>query len=136
MTHPHHDIARRHYAALEAGDLDTLGELLAPDAAWHVPGNGHLAGTWNGADAVLSLFGRIYDLSNGTLRTTIEKIVADDEHAVVIVTVRATIAGVDFEDTAVHVARIAGGRIVDVRTWSSDQAAFDALIDAELAARA
>ena len=136
MNHPHHDLARRHYAALEAGDIDTLGELLAPEAAWHVPGNGHLAGTWNGAEAVLSLFGRIYDLSNGTLRTTVEKVVADDEHAVVIVTVRATIAGVDFEDVGVHVARIAGGRIVDVRTWSSDQAAFDALIDAELAARA
>ena len=78
---------------------------------------------------MLSLFGRICNLSNGTLRTSVEKV----EHAVVIVTVRATIAGVDFEDSAVHVARIAGGRIVDVRTWSSDQAAFDALIDAELA---
>jgi ketosteroid isomerase-like protein len=136
MSHPHDALVRRHYAALEAGDLETLSGLLAADVAWHVPGDGHLSGTWKGVDAVLSLFGRVYDLTGGTLRTTVEDVVADDRHAVVTVTVRATIAGADFEDAAVHIARIADGRILDVRTWSSDQAAFDALIDAELAARA
>jgi ketosteroid isomerase-like protein len=136
MTYPHDALARRHYAALEGGDLDTLTELLDPDVAWHVPGDGHLSGTWSGRDAVLSLFGRIYDLTGGTFRTAVEDVIADAEHAVVIVTVRATIAGTAFEDASVHVARIADGRIVDVRTWSSDQAAFDRLLDDELAARA
>jgi uncharacterized protein len=135
MDHRHEALARRHYAALEAGDLDTLSELLAADVAWHVPGDGHLAGTWRGVDAVISLFGRLYDLTGGTLRTSVEQVIADNEHAVVVVTLRATIGGVAFEDTAVHIARIHDGRIVDVRTWNTNLAALDALIDAELAAR-
>ena len=136
MTHPHAALARRHYAALEGADLDALSELLDPDVAWHVPGDGHLSGTWSGRDAVLSLFGRIYDLTGGSFRVAVEDVIADDEHAVATLTVQATIAGTAFEDAAVHVARIADGRIVSVRTWSSEQAAFDRLLVAELAARA
>ena len=43
--HPNVELTRRGYDAFAKGDLATLSELIAEDAAWHVLGVGPLSGT-------------------------------------------------------------------------------------------
>ena len=59
---------RRGYQAFNSGDVDTLLDIFAADVVQHVPGDGPLAGTYKGPEAVLSYYARISDLTGGTFR--------------------------------------------------------------------
>ena len=61
-------LVRRGYAAFNSGDVDTLLELFASDVVQHVPGDGPLAGTYKGPEAVLTYYGKLAELTGGTFR--------------------------------------------------------------------
>ena len=44
MAHPNAELFAKGYAAFQAGDLDTVRDLFAPDIVWHLPGKNHLSG--------------------------------------------------------------------------------------------
>jgi len=125
MEHPHAELSRnvrRVHEAIASADLDVMRELFASDVVWHVGGHGPLAADFQGVKAVLGLFGRIYDMADGTLAYDVHDVLADDEHAVVLLTVRATMAGRDIEDQAVHVCHLRDGLISEVWAfqWAQD----------------
>lgn len=64
-------LVERGYAAFNTGDVDTLRTVFAGDVTQHVPGDGPLAGTYKGVDAVLGYYGKLGELTNGTFRAVL-----------------------------------------------------------------
>ena len=61
-------LVRSGYDAFNSGDIATLMELFAADVVQHVPGDGPLAGTYKGPEAVLGYYGKLAEMTGGTFR--------------------------------------------------------------------
>ena len=118
-------LASRVHAAIVSADLDAMRELFAPDVIWHAGGRGPLAADYEGIGAVLGMFGRLYDMADGTLAYDVHDVIASDEHTVVLLTVRASIAGRGLADKAAHICHVRDGRVSEVWELHWDQAAVD-----------
>ena len=85
---------RKGYEAFSRGDMDMLrNELFAPDVVWHQGGRNQTSGDYRGADEVIGLFGKLFQLTDGTFRVDIHDVVASEEHVVVLGRVSAQRAG-------------------------------------------
>jgi hypothetical protein len=126
MTHPNETLLRNGYEAFEKGDLDTLRGIFAEDIVWHSPGKGPLAGEYRGIDQVFGLFAKVAELSGGTLRNDLHDVLANDEHAVALVTVRGERAGVTLADLQSHVFHVSDGKVTEVWLVAEDLYANDA----------
>jgi ketosteroid isomerase-like protein len=102
--HPNVARIRQAYARLAAGDLPTVLEQFAPDIAFHVGGDGPLAGVQKGREGATAALMHGFEVSGGTQRFDVRNIFADDEHAVVHVRETATRAadGVTLDVDEVH----------------------------------
>lgn len=125
MAHPNEELTRKGYEAFGKGDLQTLNDLMADDVVWHVPGNNPLSGDYRGKEAVFGLFGRIVELSGGTLRQDIHDVLANDEHAVVMVVTHAERGGKNLDDRQVHVLHIKDGKVTEFWNHFGNQSAVD-----------
>lgn len=126
VAHPHEDLTREAFAAFGRGDLEALRrEYLAEDIRWHYPGRSPLAGDYEGIDQVLGLFGRTFELSNGTFRIELHDVVANDEHTVALFTVRAERAGRRLEDHVAEVLHVHDGKATEVWLHPADPYAGD-----------
>jgi uncharacterized protein len=126
MAHPNEDLVRGGFAAFGRGDIDALrDQYFAGDIRWHVPGRSPLAGDYDGVAQVLDLFGRLFELSGGTLRLELHDVLANDEHAVALYTVRAEREGRQLEDNTVNTFHIRDGKITEVWTQDTDTYASD-----------
>ena len=118
-------LVRKAYQDFEAGDLDLLEVVMAPDVVWHEPGRSGFAGDYKGPEAVLGFLGQLKARSNGTFRIEVLDVLSEPERAVVLQRETATrngkvldvIAAVDFE---VH-----HGRITEVTVYQADTYQFD-----------
>src|ERR1700730_3458024 len=104
--HPNAELFRRGYTAFQAGDLDTVRSLFAPDIVWNVPGRNRFAGAHRGVDAVIDLFVEQFQETDGTFKVEVHDILANDEHAVALATVSAQRGGKSVSDRYTHVAHI------------------------------
>lgn len=126
MAHPNEDLVREAFAAFGRGDLEALrNQYLAADIRFHVPGLSPLTGDHEGVDQVLALFGKLFELSGGTLRLETHDVVANDEHAVALFVTRGERAGRRLEDRNVEVLHIRDGRATEVWLYSEDLYASD-----------
>ena len=130
MAHPNEEITRNGYAAFVKGDMDGVAALLAPEVVWHVLGANVLSGDYRGAEQTLQFLGRLVEITGGTLRLEIHDVLANDEHAVALVHVRAERAGRTYDANEAHVTHIRDGRITEFWAVSTDQQAFDELLKA------
>jgi uncharacterized protein len=124
--HPNVDLFRRGYAAFQAGDLDTVRSLFAPDIVWHVGGDNHLAGDHRGVDDVIALFMRNFEETNGTFAVEVHDILANDEHGVALATVSGQKDGRSLRDNYTHVVHLAGGRLTESWIFPENAAEVDA----------
>jgi ketosteroid isomerase-like protein len=126
MAHPNEDLVREGYAAFGRGDVDALQhKFFAEDVRYHVPGNSPLGGDYQGVAQVLEWLGRQYELSEGTIRAEVHDVVANDEHAVSLFTVRAERAGKQVVDNSVQVFHIRDGKVSEVWSHPADLYAMD-----------
>lgn len=124
--HPNVDLSRRGYAAFGAGDMETLSELIADDAVWHLGGKNDLSGDYKGRQAVFGLFAEIAERSEGTFAIEIHDILANDDHAVVLTTISSAGShGKTVSTNTADVAHIRDGQIVEFWTMSADPYAWD-----------
>lgn len=114
MGHPNEELLRNGYAAFEKGDLDTLRDLFTDEIVWHSPGKGPLAGDYRGLDEVFGLFGKVVELSGGTYRNDLHDILANDEHAVALITAHAEREGKTLDNKQTHVFHVRGGKATEV----------------------
>jgi ketosteroid isomerase-like protein len=79
----HADVVRRGYQAFNAGDIQTLNELIDENASWHTPGRSPIAGEHRGRAAILAQFGRYGGETEGTFKAALQQVLADDNGRVV-----------------------------------------------------
>jgi len=130
MAHPNEDIVRKAHAAFSSGDTEALATLLAPDLLYHVLGRHPLSSDYRGVDQSLQFLGRLAEMTGGTLRVDIHDVLANDEHAVALVHTHAERAGRTYDANEALVAHIRSGQVTEFWALSTDQHAFDDLLNA------
>jgi uncharacterized protein len=127
MTHPNEELLREAVAAFQRGDMAALqSKYFAEDIRYHVPGRSPVSGNYHGPDEVLAFFGRLFELSGGTLRIELHDVVANDQHAVALFTVRAEREGRQLADNEVLISRPSpDGKLAEIWTQPYDQYASD-----------
>jgi uncharacterized protein len=124
--HPNAELFRRGYAAFQAGELDTVRSLFAPDIVWNIPGHNRFSGEHRGVDDVLNLFAQNFQETSGTFRVDIHDILANDEHAVALATVSGERNGKKLNDRYTHVVHIKDGRVTESWIFGENQDVVDA----------
>jgi ketosteroid isomerase-like protein len=118
---------RRAYKAFSAGDMETIGGLIADDTVWHILGHSHLAGDYKGKDSVFGFLGTIMKETGGTFRLEVHDVLANEGHSIGLVTERAEKDGKKWESRAVHVIHTdSEGRNKEFWAFQEDTAAADA----------
>lgn len=102
-----------------------LRDVFAHDAVWTVPGNGSMAGTFNGREEIFAFLGRLPKETNGTYASTLIDVLASDTRAAALYRARGERNGRRLELDQVLLFRINSGRIQEVLALPSDPAAFD-----------
>jgi ketosteroid isomerase-like protein len=119
---------KRGYEAFQTGNMDVLrDELFAPDIIWHSPGRNQLSGDFRGVDAVLALFVKQFELTDGTFRVEVHDFLGSDEHAVAIASVSAERDGKSMTDQYVHVCHFRDGRLTEAWILNFDPNKADEL---------
>jgi ketosteroid isomerase-like protein len=124
--HPNIGRIRDAYAAFSKGDLDTVGAMYTDDVVWHVGGHSPLAGDYKGQEEIFGFFGRLFELSEGTLQLEVHDVLANDEHGTALVHMTAKRGDRMLSQNAVHVFHIQDGKTKEFWAFEEDQAADDA----------
>jgi ketosteroid isomerase-like protein len=125
MAHPNEELLRKGYDAFAQGDLDTVMAIFDEDIVWHAPGRSPLAGEFTGHQQVQEFFGRIFEESGGTFRNEIHDILANDEHAAVLLRVRAERSGKSLDAMTCHVWHLKNGKATEFWNLTLDPYADD-----------
>ena len=124
--HPNAELIRRGFDAFNAGDMETLAEMIAEDAVWHVPGRNVLSGDHRGRDAIFGYyFAKTMELTGGTFKAELHDALANDEHAVALHRLTASREGKTLDDRGTLVAHVRDGKLQEVWQSSSDPYAVD-----------
>jgi ketosteroid isomerase-like protein len=122
-------LVRQGYEAFNAGDLEGIRALMAPDVAEHVPGTSPLAGTYKGVDAVLDYYGRLAELTDGTYRADLVEVQGDGRgHVIAIHQQSAVRNGVKHVSRGSLLFTFAGDKVRDVLELYGDLPGFDAFL--------
>ena len=121
------ETVRRFYAAFADRDFETVEACFTPDAIWHLPGRGAIAGEHRGWNAIRDDFlAKVGPLSGGTLRAGLIDVAVGVDHVVAVQHATAEHDGRRLDVTGCQLIRMEDGRIAEVRGHYSDQYAFDA----------
>ncbi|HEX2039607.1 MAG TPA: nuclear transport factor 2 family protein [Acidimicrobiales bacterium] len=120
LEHPNVALVRQGYEAFAAGDIDTLRERIAPDAVWHGPKVGPLAGDYVGIDAILGLFASMVQETAGSLRIDVLDVLCNDDWGTVLCTVSGSRNGRTTTVDEVHVLRLRNGQTVEFWDATTD----------------
>jgi uncharacterized protein len=126
MAHPNEEALRRGYEAFGKGDIDTVMSLFTDDIKWHTPGrNEKVAGDYSGKEEVGGFFGKLMQNTGGTFRVNLHDVLANDEHAVGLVTLTGERNGKTINAHDVHVWHVRDGKFSEFWSHIEDLYAFD-----------
>jgi len=100
-------------------------QFFTDDVCWHTPGRGLISGDYEGTEQVLQYFTRIFELTGGTFSLELHDVLANDEHAVALFTVRGERAGRQLTDNEVLTYHFRDGKISEVWSHTTDLYAAD-----------
>ena len=126
--HPNVTRIRDGYAAFAKGDFTVLNDLFAEDLLWHVNGRSQFAGEYRGREAVFGFFGKLIEVTEGSLRIDLHALFADDDHSVALVVTTASRGGRSASVNVAHVFHMRDGKVVEFWDASTNQYAFDEVI--------
>jgi hypothetical protein len=112
------------FAAFAKGDFAVLTDLFAEDLLWHDSGRNQLSGDYRGRDAVFGLFGKLMEVTEGSLRIDLRALFADDERGVALVVLTASRGGRSVEVREAHVFHMRDGKVVASRVQASAAGLF------------
>jgi len=120
-------LMRKGYDAFSRGDMEALrNELFAPDIVWHQGGRNQTAGDYRGADEVIGLFGKIFQLTDGTFRVEMQDLLTSDERVVVLARADAQRAGKAIQNgDYVQVGRFKDGKLSEAWVVNADPYEID-----------
>ena len=123
--HANATLIRRGYAAFSAGDVETLKELIAPDAVQHMPGKNMFSGDHHGIDDILGMYGQLSQETGGTFRVDLEEVYANDDTVATVYHVTADRNGEHLDSRHALIFTMRGGRVVDLNDIAADIDAED-----------
>jgi ketosteroid isomerase-like protein len=126
--HPNVARIKNVYAAFAKGDLAALNDVFAEDLVWHDCGRNQLSGDYRGREAVFQYFGKVMEVTEGSLHLDLHSVLADDEHGVALMTISASRGGRSFNGNAVDVMHLRDGKVVEVWAIPTDQYTYDEVI--------
>ncbi|MCP4085094.1 MAG: hypothetical protein GY745_08605 [Actinomycetia bacterium] len=106
---------------IEGGDLAELGDLLADEVVYLVPGRSGAAGLHHGHEAVAQTLAQ--ETSEDTTVSIVEvtEVIAAGTRAVVVVRFAGTVGGEPFDHETVFHLRTSNGVVVAITEYSGDQ---------------
>ena len=115
-------LLRLGHARFAQAKLEHLRKGLDENIEWYTPGNHPLSGKIVGIEGVLDWLRASAEVTDGTFRADIHRIVADDEWAAVISTYRGERKGMVLEMPGVQTFRMdpATQMITEARIWVYD----------------
>ena len=121
------DISKTYIKAVQTGDQATLGSIISPDVIWHQPGKNRFSGTHQGMANVGPMLGAMMEVSKGTFAITrADHYMANGDWVAITLEFAGEANGIQLKQPGADLIRIEGGKIVEVRLFSSDQAQEDA----------
>ena len=123
--HPNVQRVRDAYEAFGKGDLDTLGKMFDPGVVYHVGGQSPITGDYKGQDEVFGLFGKLFELSGGTLKLEVHDVLANDEHGVALVGMTAKRDDKSIDMNYTHVFHLKDGNVSEFWGFEEDQRRSD-----------
>jgi ketosteroid isomerase-like protein len=125
--HPHAALVRKGYAAFSAGDMTTMRGLMTGDCAHHVPGNSAISGDYKGVDNVLAYYGKLAELTGGSMRVELRDVFVDGRgHVISVHHVNAQRGGRTYDASGGIVFRVIGDKITDLDECVDDIQRSDA----------
>ena len=118
-------LIERAYEAFVRGDIPAVLQVLAEDILWHVPGRGPISGNYHGHAEVLGFFRHFMELSEGTFRLAVEKVLAKDDRVIVLVTESAQRHKRQWSSPQVHAWTVKDGRATVFWQFQGDQQTED-----------
>jgi ketosteroid isomerase-like protein len=111
VTHTNETRLRQLYGQLDAGHLDTFLEGCTDDATFLIPGDGPVSGLWTKA-SFRALLGPIIADSRGLFLQHVLTVVANDDHAILLIFNRFFRDGRVRQYRTAHHLQLRDGRIV------------------------
>jgi uncharacterized protein len=118
-------LIERAYEAFARGDIPAVLQVFAEDILWHVPGRGPISGNYHGHAEVLGFFRHFMELSEGTFRIAVEKVLAKDDRVIVLVTESAQRHKRQWSSPQVHAWTVKDGRAIVFWQFQGDQQTED-----------
>jgi ketosteroid isomerase-like protein len=125
MAHPNEETARSVTEALSRRDMEAFFSYQTDDVVLHFPGRGPMAGDYRGRDGMAQLFQQQMRMLDSPPEIETHDVLANDDHAVVLNTVRATRGGQASEQQQVVVMHFRDGKIAETWLQFSDQQSMD-----------
>jgi ketosteroid isomerase-like protein len=124
MEHPNAALTRRVFDAF-GRDPKVIAAAMDRNVVWRVPGNTIMSGEYRGTRAVVEFLRRTGLETDGTYRSSLQTVLADDDWAVAFYRAYGTRNGIDLDVDQALVIRIEDGRWKEVTAVPLDSA-FDA----------
>jgi ketosteroid isomerase-like protein len=122
-------LVRCGYAAFNAKDIPTLVSMFSPEVVQHVPGTSPVAGEYRGIEAVLGYYGKLGQLTDGSLRADLIDVHGDGAgHVNAVHQVTATRNGVTRVSRGSILFTFRDGKATDLLELHGDLAGDDAFL--------
>lgn len=123
-------VLQRAFDAFNSGDMSVFPEVWAADIRWHQPpGEGPLAGDTTGIEDTLAMFGRAFELSDGTFKAEPESVMGGDSTAAAVMRVTARRNGNNLATTSILTATLRDGKISEVWHLNEDPATLHSFFE-------
>jgi len=122
--HPNAALTRRLFAAF-GRDPKVIAAALARDVVWRVPGDTIMSGEYRGPREVVEFLRRTGTETEGTYRSRLHTVLADDEWGVAVYRAYGTRNGIELDVDQALVIRYGDGQLKEVTAVPLDSA-FDA----------
>lgn len=118
------EATHRLYIALLERDIPALTRAFA-HAAYHVPGNNIVSGTYRGSEEILGLFAKTAQETDGTLSFELHDLVGGEGHICLLDRVKGERKGRTLDQSRVLICHVENGITTDVWLVVEDEYDFD-----------
>jgi ketosteroid isomerase-like protein len=118
-------LVRRIFDAFARREGFALRGIFAEDAVWLVPGEGVMAGTYRGRDAIFRFLARLPKETDGTYASRLIDVLSSDDRAAALYRASGARRGETLELDQVLLFRIREGLVQEVLALPSDPSRFE-----------
>jgi uncharacterized protein len=122
------ETVRQGYASFSSGDMDALMAVYGDDAVHIVPGSSPISGAHKGKESILGLYGKLFELSAGSLKIELDHVLSDGgDRVVAIHTSSMEKDGETFTQIEALLFSFVDGRVAEIQNFFADIALSDRL---------